>query len=71
VYIPLRADDVKGSCLGRYTSPQNDLDLKIKSFQLCEAKRGYVWNFTIYVGQDTAVDSSLCNDPYGSIVVLK
>jgi hypothetical protein len=25
----------------------------IKSFELCEAKSGYVWNFIIYTGQDT------------------
>jgi hypothetical protein len=25
----------------------------IKSFEMCEPKSGYVWNFIIYTGQDT------------------
>jgi hypothetical protein len=43
----------------------------IKSFKLCEAKSGYVWNFIIYTGQATVFEESLKNEPYGSKVVLK
>jgi hypothetical protein len=43
----------------------------VESFELCEAKSGYVWNVIIYVGQDTAFDDSLRNEPYGSKVVLE
>jgi hypothetical protein len=31
----------------------------IKSFELCEAKPGYVWNFITYTGQGTIFDESL------------
>jgi hypothetical protein len=40
----------------------------IKSFELCEAKS--VWHFIIYVGQNTAFNDTLKNEPYGSKVVL-
>jgi hypothetical protein len=39
----------------------------IKSFELQETKSGYVWNFIIYIGQDTAFNESRKN---GSKVVL-
>jgi hypothetical protein len=28
----------------------------IKLFEMCEAKSGYVWNFILYIGQDTVLD---------------
>jgi hypothetical protein len=43
----------------------------IKSFELCEAKCGHVWNFIIYIGQDTVFDESLKDEPYGSKVFLQ
>jgi hypothetical protein len=42
----------------------------IKSFELCEAKSGYVCNFIICIGQDTAFDDTLTNQHYGLEVVL-
>jgi hypothetical protein len=42
----------------------------IKSFELCEANSGYIWNFIIYIGQDTVFIESLNNEPYGSKVFL-
>jgi hypothetical protein len=41
----------------------------IKPFELCEAKSAYVWNFIIYIGQDTAFDNSVGNEPHGSIAL--
>jgi hypothetical protein len=38
---------------------------------LCEAKFGYIWNFIIYVGQGTAFDDFLGNEPYDSKAVLE
>jgi hypothetical protein len=43
----------------------------IKSFELCEAKSGYVWNFIIYTGQDIVFDEALENQPCGSKIVLQ
>jgi hypothetical protein len=42
----------------------------IKSFELCEDKSAYAWNFVIYIGQDTIFDESLKNEPCVSEVVL-
>jgi hypothetical protein len=39
--------------------PSKHAGFGIKSFKLCEAKSCYVWNFIIYVGQDTAFDDTL------------
>jgi hypothetical protein len=44
--------------------PSNRARFGIKSFDLCDAKSAYVWNFKIYVGQDTAFDASLGNKSY-------
>jgi hypothetical protein len=46
--------------------PSKRATFGIKSFELCEAKSGYVWNFIIYTGQDTVFYESLKNKPYGS-----
>lgn len=43
----------------------------IKSFELCEAESGYVWNFIIYIGKETIFDESLKDESYGSKVVLE
>jgi hypothetical protein len=43
----------------------------IKSFEFCETKSGYVWNFIIYTGQDTVFGKSLKSEPWGSEVVLQ
>jgi hypothetical protein len=43
----------------------------IKSFELYEAKSDYVWNFIIYIVQDTIFDKSLKNEPCGSKAVLQ
>nr|CAD7423275.1 unnamed protein product [Timema monikensis] len=43
----------------------------MKSFELCESKSCYVWNFIIYVGNDTMFDDSLKHESYGSKVVLE
>lgn len=51
--------------------PSKRARFDIKSFELCETKSGYVWNFIIYTGQDTVLDESLKNEPYGSKVVLQ
>jgi hypothetical protein len=42
-----------------------------KSFELCEAKSGYVWNFIIYTVQDTVFDESLKKESYCSKEVLQ
>jgi hypothetical protein len=39
--------------------PSKRAGFGIKSFELCEAKSGYVWNFIIYTGQDTAFNQLL------------
>jgi hypothetical protein len=38
---------------------------------LFDAKYGYVWNFIIYIGQDTVLDGFLKNELYGLKVVLQ
>jgi hypothetical protein len=38
---------------------------------LCEAKSDNVWNFIIYVGQDTTFDDFLGNELYGSKISLE
>ena len=43
----------------------------IKSFKLCEAESGYVWNFIVYVGKETVFDENVRDETYyGSKVVL-
>jgi hypothetical protein len=39
--------------------PSKQARFGIKSFDLCEAKSGYVWNCIIYTGQDTIFEKSL------------
>jgi hypothetical protein len=51
--------------------PSKQAIFGIKSFELCEAKSGYVQNFIIYIGQDTIFDDAICNEPYGSKIVLQ
>jgi hypothetical protein len=41
-----------------------------KSYESREAKVGYIWNFIIYLGQDTVFESPK-NETYGSKVVLQ
>jgi hypothetical protein len=43
----------KGRLSGKLYIPLKQAKYGIKSFELCEAKSGYVWNFIIYVEQDT------------------
>jgi hypothetical protein len=38
---------------------------------LCEAKSGYVWNFVIYIGQDTVFNESLKREAIWLKVVLQ
>jgi hypothetical protein len=58
----------KGRLLWKVYSPSKRARLGIKSFRLCETKSGYIWNFIIYIGQDTVFDESLKNEPYDSKV---
>lgn len=51
--------------------PSKWATFRIKSSELCEAKSGNVWNFTICVRQETAFDDSLGNKPYTSKVLLE
>jgi hypothetical protein len=60
----------KGYLLWKLYVPSKYARFGIKSFELCEAKSGYVWNFVIYIGEDTAFDCTLRNEPCGSKVVL-
>jgi hypothetical protein len=61
----------KGRLSWKVYIPSERARFCIKSFELCEAKSSYVWNFNIYTGQDTVFDESLKNVPYGSKVVLQ
>jgi hypothetical protein len=49
----------KGYLSRKVYVPSKCARFEIKSFELCEAKSDYVWNFIIYVGQDTAFDDTL------------
>jgi hypothetical protein len=51
--------------------PSKHAGFDIKSFELCEAISGYVFNFIIYIGQDAIFDKSLKNEPHGSKAVLQ
>jgi hypothetical protein len=51
--------------------PSKHARFGIKSFELCETKSGYVWNFIIYTGQDTVFGKFLKNEPYSSKIVLQ
>jgi DNA-directed RNA polymerase subunit RPC12/RpoP len=60
VYTPERDVSVDESLMmWKVYIPSKCARCGIKSFELCEAKSGYVWNFMIYTGQDTAFDESL------------
>jgi hypothetical protein len=61
----------KGRLSWKLYIPSKRARFGIKSFQLCEAKSGYIWNFIIYIGQDTIFEKSLKNEPHGSKVVLQ
>jgi hypothetical protein len=61
----------KGHLLWKVHIPSKCARFGIKSFELCEAISGYIWNFIVYTGQDTVFDESLKNEPYGSKVVLQ
>jgi hypothetical protein len=54
----------KGRLSWKIYIPSKHARFGIKSFKLSEAKSGYVWNFIIYIGYDTAFDESLNNGPY-------
>jgi hypothetical protein len=53
----------KGCLSWKLYVPSKRARFGIKSFELCEAKSGYVWNVIIYTGQDTVFDESLKNEP--------
>lgn len=61
----------KGRLAWKVFIPSKRARFGIKSFELCEAKSGYVWNFLIYVGKETIFDESLKDEAYGSKVVLE
>jgi hypothetical protein len=61
----------KGHLSWKVYIPSKHVRFGIKSFELCEAKYGYVRNFTIYTVQDTVFDEFVKNEPYGSRVVLQ
>jgi hypothetical protein len=47
-------------CCGRSTYiPSKCAGFGVKSFELCEAKSGYVWNFIVCSGQYTVFNESL------------
>ena len=61
----------KGKLGWKVFIPSKRARFGIKSFELCEAKSGYVWNFLVYVGKETVFDESLKDEAYGSKVVLE
>jgi hypothetical protein len=61
----------KGRLSWKVYIPSKRARFGIKSFELCEAKSGNVRKIIIYVGQDTAFDDSLGNEPHGSKIVLE
>jgi hypothetical protein len=51
----------KGHLSWKVYVPSKPVRFGIRSFELCEAKSSYVWNFVIYVGQDITFDGPLKN----------
>jgi hypothetical protein len=43
----------------------------IKSFVLCEANSGYIWNFIMYIRHDSVFVKSQNSEPYGIKVALQ
>jgi hypothetical protein len=49
----------KGRLPWKVYIPSKHARFGIRSFELCEAKSGYVWNFIIYIGKDGVFDETL------------
>jgi hypothetical protein len=49
----------KGSLSWKVYIPSKSARFGIKTFELCEDKSGYIWNFVIYIGQDTVFENSI------------
>ena len=54
----------KGHLAWKVYVPTKCAHFSIKSFKLCEAKSGYIWNFIVYVGKETVFDENVRDETY-------
>ena len=60
---------MKGRLSKRQYIPRKRSRFGLKSFVLCDAKTGYVWNFMLYSGKDTN-DIEDCNADYHATCIV-
>ena len=61
----------KGRLSWKQYIPSKRARFGIKSFEICESSSGYIWNFFIYTGKDTAYDPDIPeSESMGTKVVL-